>query len=311
VRTKHAATKFVFSEDADDTGAFEAVFATLNVKDRDGDVIVPGAIEAGKEVLVMAQHRWNDLPIGKARIYEEGDELIARGKFFVDTPQGAASYATAKNVGDLQEWSFGFNVLDAEPGMVDEQRVTILKQLDVFEVSPVMIGAGVNTRTLAVKEAIPYNEMPLADRDAEWNGPAEVARAESSESELRMMHAWVDPDGDPDAKSSYKLPHHTTSGEVVFRGVVAAMGALLGARGGVDIPDADRRGVYDHLAEHYADFDEEPPPYRDAASAACACASCGCNQVSNTAPVAGADESILRAVAQYEAIRAAMSGVQT
>jgi HK97 family phage prohead protease len=213
VRTKHAATKFVFSEDADTTGAFEAVFATLNVKDRDGDVIVPGAIEAGKEVLVMAQHRWNDLPIGKARIYEEGDELIARGKFFVDTPQGAASYATAKNVGDLQEWSFGFNVLDAEPGMVDEQRVTILKQLDVFEVSPVMIGAGVNTRTLAVKE-----------------------NATESKS---------------------------------------------------------------------------PPEIADVSSADCVCDVCGCNQVSNTAPVAGVDESILRAVAQYEAIRAAMSGVQT
>jgi len=38
------------------------------------------------------------------------------------------------------------------------------------------------------------------------------------------------------------------------------MGALMGARGGVDIPDGDRRGVYSHLAKHYRDdFDEEPP----------------------------------------------------
>ncbi|MEM0050681.1 MAG: hypothetical protein QXW39_09150, partial [Candidatus Bathyarchaeia archaeon] len=38
------------------------------------------------------------------------------------------------------------------------------------------------------------------------------------------------------------------------------MQALLGARGGVDIPAADRRSVYVHLARHYAQFDREPPP---------------------------------------------------
>jgi len=35
-----------------------------------------------------------------------------------------------------------------------------------------------------------------------------------------------------------------------------------GRRGGVDIPDPDRRKVYDHLAAHYAEFDEEPPDYQ-------------------------------------------------
>jgi hypothetical protein len=41
--------------------------------------------------------------------------------------------------------------------------------------------------------------------------------------------------------------------------VVAAMTVVNGARGGVDIPDADRRSVYDHLAGHYHEFGEEPP----------------------------------------------------
>lgn len=30
---------------------------------------------------------------------------------------------------------------------------------------------------------------------------------------------------------------------------------------GVDIPDTDRRGVYDHLAAHDRQFGEQPPPY--------------------------------------------------
>jgi len=35
--------------------------------------------------------------------------------------------------------------------------------------------------------------------------------------------------------------------------------ALLGARGGVDIPSGDKRAVYNHLAAHYKEFDKVPP----------------------------------------------------
>lgn len=63
--------------------------------------------------------------------------------------------------------------------------------------------------------------------------------------------------------SDLKLPHHRASdARVVFRGVSAAMGALLGARGGVDIPSGDRRPVYNHLAAHYRQFDRIPPEFR-------------------------------------------------
>jgi len=40
------------------------------------------------------------------------------------------------------------------------------------------------------------------------------------------------------------------------------MAALLGARGGVNIPDTDQRGVYDHLAKHYRQFEKEPPEFK-------------------------------------------------
>ena len=39
------------------------------------------------------------------------------------------------------------------------------------------------------------------------------------------------------------------------------MAALFGARGGVDIPSADRRPVYNHLAKHYKEFGKEPPEF--------------------------------------------------
>lgn len=68
----------------------------------------------------------------------------------------------------------------------------------------------------------------------------------------------------PEKFGDLKLPHHRPSdGAVVWRGVAAAMAALLGSRGGVDIPREDRRKVYNHLADHYDQFDREPPAFED------------------------------------------------
>jgi hypothetical protein len=40
------------------------------------------------------------------------------------------------------------------------------------------------------------------------------------------------------------------------------MGALLGARGGVSIPDGERKAVFRHLSRHYEQFGKEPPEFR-------------------------------------------------
>jgi len=106
---------------------------------------------------------------------------------------------------------------------------------------------------------------PVADEDAEWNGQREVAQAEVED--LRVMAAWVAEveDDDEPSKADFKLPHHRAEGEhaVVLRGVNAAMAALLGARGGVDLPEEDEEGIHAHLARHLrSDFDREPPEFR-------------------------------------------------
>ena len=74
----------------------------------------------------------------------------------------------------------------------------------------------------------------------------------------------VQEDGLPHNKQAYKLPHHKLiNGKLtlVWGGVRAAMAALLGARGGVDIPVKDREKVYKHLVAHYKAFDKEPPKF--------------------------------------------------
>ena len=106
------------------------------------------------------------------------------------------------------------------------------------------------------KSVIGYTKYPLSASDS-WDAGAETKDADNAD--LKKMCAWYDAEK-PEIKSSYKLPHHELSGyKTNWRGIATAMTALLGARGGVDIPEADRQGVYSHLKRHYADFDKEAP----------------------------------------------------
>ena len=71
----------------------------------------------------------------------------------------------------------------------------------------------------------------------------EVVGIDIDVDKLMEMCTWYDAENE-DVKSAYKLPHHRASDlKAVWRGVAAAMGALLGARGGVDIPDGDFRNL--------------------------------------------------------------------
>ena len=50
--------------------------------------------------------------------------------------------------------------------------------------------------------------------------------------------------------------------KAVWRAVAASMAVLMGARGGVDIPAAEKRIVYERVAAYYRQWDKEPPEYR-------------------------------------------------
>lgn len=113
------------------------------------------------------------------------------------------------------------------------------------------------------------------DRAWDWHGTAEADKSDAILEAggwelLASAHAWYDPSADdeghdpPYEKGAYKLPHHEIVDgrlRVVWNGVRSAMGVLRGARGGVDIPEGDRKDVYLHLAKHYEEFDREPPPF--------------------------------------------------
>ena len=133
-------------------GEFTAVFSRFNLIDKDGDVTRPGAFKDGQAVKVAAWgHKWGDLPVGRGLIHADDIEAWVDGEFFLNTEGGRETYETVKALGTLQEWSFGYSILDSKPGTFEGQHVRFLTGLDVHEVSPVMLGAGIGTRTTSIK----------------------------------------------------------------------------------------------------------------------------------------------------------------
>lgn len=117
---------------------------------------------------------------------------------------------------------------------------------------------------------IPFRVYPKADIEYSWDALAAKKRlqnwakkvnGEIDFNKFKKAFTWYN-SKKPDNIGSYKLPHHDVIGgrlKVVWRGVAAAMAALLGARGGVQIPATDRKGVYNHLKKSYAQFNKKVP----------------------------------------------------
>jgi Caudovirus prohead serine protease len=134
---------------ADSRGA-RAIFSRYNLRDADGDVTEPGAFNGNGEIVVSAYGHmsWQGvLPVGKGRIVDQGGWAEADLEW-LDTVGGRETADTIKQLGGLMQWSYGYDVLESAPGEFAGQQVRFLKRLKVYEVSPVLVGAGVNTRTL-------------------------------------------------------------------------------------------------------------------------------------------------------------------
>ena len=128
----------------------------------------------------------------------------------------------------------------------------------------------------SMKAAVPSHTSPEANRGRSWDGDGAVMRLRryySSDGSgdkgkmnwdsYRKGFAQYNPDSEK-KYSSYKLPHHdVVNGEpkVVFRGVAAAIGAMQGSRGGVEMPEADRSGVRRHLTRHHQQFEPGVDPF--------------------------------------------------
>ncbi|OGS40497.1 MAG: hypothetical protein A3K77_00700 [Euryarchaeota archaeon RBG_13_31_8] len=127
------------------------------------------------------------------------------------------------------------------------------------------------------KEICGDKGLELADEGNEWDvkkAELSVRKWASSDNsgdkdtidfnKYKKAFCWRDAQ-DKESLTAYKLPFAMVMDnklKAVWRGVASAMAAILGARGGVDIPDEDRKRSYNLLASYYKKFDKEPPDYK-------------------------------------------------
>jgi len=131
----------------EDEGQVEAAFSVFGLVDSDGDRLVGRAFKDGQAVPLVWAHDWSK-PIGKGTVRVRPDMAIVSGRFFTETATGREAYLTVKALGDLQNWSFGYQVKDSE---VDRSGARVITDLELFEVSPVLVGANRAGHTIALK----------------------------------------------------------------------------------------------------------------------------------------------------------------
>lgn len=106
-------------------------------------------------------------------------------------------------------------------------------------------------------------DLPVADRDTEWDGDAAAHDvfewAQGDTSKIAQAFAYRDDQADPATLGAYKLGYaRPVDGRltIIPKGVFAAEGALNGARGGVDIPASQMDAVRNKLTAVRAHVDE-------------------------------------------------------
>lgn len=173
-------------------GIVEAIVGRTNVKDHDGDMFLTGSFGSRSVRLSAYNHRsWPHRgglpPVGRGTIRERGDEVVASLRFFMNTESGREHFEQVKEMDDLQEWSFGWIPgTEKTESLTEEQRAAgirkVIKEVPVVEVSPVLMGASIGTRTTSVKcEACQLAEEKAAKE--EESAETEAAEPEEPENE--------------------------------------------------------------------------------------------------------------------------------
>lgn len=260
--------------------------AIFGNRDLGGDIIEPGFFAGVLEEFLSDgfmswAHRW-DVPVAWPTEAKEDKIGLALKWAYHSTPTAQeARTITAERLaaGKRMGLSIGYEVAE-EKQKPDGRHLIRAERL--FEVGHVLVPmnpvAGVSeAKSLVVEEndLTPYDPAlrwkagavephETATSDEAWDATvAEAALAETAEA-LAGAAAWVDAEGDPDTKSSYRFLHHEvkddgTPGPANLAACLDAIAVLNGAAGGPSIPPADREGVHRHLAKHLTDAEREAP----------------------------------------------------
>ncbi|SPU44836.1 phage prohead protease, HK97 family [Brevundimonas diminuta] len=195
-----------------DDGVIEGYASTFNVIDSYGEMVAPGAFKASiaglkraKRGLKMLWQHDSHQPIGIwDDLEEDAKGLRVVGRLLKDTVAKAAEAYALIREGALDELSIGYRELESAPHP-DQRGVTILKKLDLREVSPVTFGAlGQAARIDTVKSDHPdliqklVAGVRLSEREWERLLKAEPFGLSNSQAERAVRINLKNGQGEPD-----------------------------------------------------------------------------------------------------------------
>lgn len=149
-----------------DSGEFEGYGSVFGVKDSYDDIVVPGAFSAslsswkGKNALpsMLWQHQMQE-PIGIYTEMREDDVgLFVKGRLLIDDDPLARRAHAHMKAGSLTGLSIGYILKDWEYDRTKE--AFLLKEIDLWEVSPVTFPSNDEARVSDVKSAFARGETP-------------------------------------------------------------------------------------------------------------------------------------------------------
>jgi len=258
------------SRNGEPVGILKGYIATWDL-DRGLDRFVRGAFAESLE-----RHRKDNRPIrlkdhhGRTvggfpieTVVENDIGLLGIGEVNLDVQQGRELMSLAKQ-GVLSDFSVGFTSIEDSL----DNGIRVIHKAEIWEGSIVDEPMNPSAIVTEVKAAVPFQDLPLASKDRAWTADAAISRVreftdstDEPGSKYRRAFVWFD-SADASNFGAYKLPiADVIDGRLtaVPRGVFAAAAAVQGARGGVDVPDADRAGVIRHLERYYAKMGLDSP----------------------------------------------------
>ena len=220
---------------------------------------------------------WNhDYSIPPAGGIFEADEnrkgLYVKVQMNLDMEMGRNLYSSFKS-GFLKKQSMGYKAAKVDWVKEENKSIRNLLEVVVMEGSAVVFPMNDMAQVDTVKRFWPgysakgsasgKTSWPLADRGVSWDGGQArkdiQAWAGDDKGKMAQCFFWV-AKSPPETVGDCKLPFVMKSGgsmKAIPQGIIAAAGAVSGARGGANISDVD--GVKSKISAYYSKMNMTPP----------------------------------------------------
>jgi HK97 family phage prohead protease len=262
-------------------GTFIGYASVYGNVDQQGDIVEKGAFtrtlqHKENQVVVLYQHDPNK-PLGLGYLEDSEQGLIIKGELNLDVQLAKETYALLKQ-GALKGLSIGYEVVKFDNTYRNKNKIRLLKELKLWEVSLVTFPANPLSNVTSVKSVVPFHDdMPVAEDGTAWDAAGARKRIKDfatdkegkfDQKAYAAAFLWYDEsasddeNGYPDVVGAYKLPiADVIDGKitVIPKGLYAAAAVIQGSRGGADIPEDDMNKVKKVLDKYYEKMSKTSP----------------------------------------------------